>query len=391
MKLFHISDLHIGKQLNLYDLSEVQRDVLTQIVQAAERERPDAIVIAGDIYDRSAPSGEAFALFDAFLNNLGTIKPMIPVLIISGNHDSNLRLNFASSFLAKHQIYISSAPPQNGEEHLKKIILNDEYGSVNFYMFPFVKPADAKNLLGDGVEIRTYDDAFAAILAREEIDFTERNVLIAHQFFVSGGNEPERRESELRYISVGGIDSVDVCHIRQFDYAALGHLHAAQQTGSPHIRYSGTPLKYSAGEASDRKAVTVATLGEKGTEPQISFLPLVMKPDVRKLRGTLVEVLAVAKEYGEDYVSITLTDEETLFRPKERLREFYRNMIDIHIENTRTAALLKNDVSGPGDEEPLALFSDFYREMNGQPIGEAELAVMADVIEKVGERGAYCG
>lgn len=386
MKLFHISDLHIGKQLNRYDLSKIQRDVLAQLTAAAERERPDAIVIAGDIYDRSAPSGEAFALFDAFLNSLGNLKPMIPVLLISGNHDSNLRLNFASSFLAKHQIYISSAPPKTGEEHLKKIVLEDEYGKVNFYMFPFVKPADAKNLLGDGAEIRTYDEAFAAILAREEIDFTQRNVLIAHQFFVSGSAEPERRESELRYISVGGIDSVDVCHIRSFDYAALGHIHTAQQIGSPHIRYSGTPLKYSVSEASDTKAITVVTLGEKGTDPEIEFLPLVMKPDVRKLRGTFAEVIAMAAEYGEDYVSITLTDEEPLFRPKERLREYYGNIIDIQIENTRTAALLKNDAVCPENEEPLALFSDFYLEMNGQPISEAELAVMADVIEKVGGR-----
>lgn len=386
MKLFHISDLHIGKQLNLYDLSEVQRDVFAQFAAAAERERPDAIVIAGDIYDRSAPSGEAFALFDAFLNSLGNLKPMIPVLIISGNHDSNLRLNFASSFLEKHQIYISSAPPKTEEEHLKKIVLRDEYGEVNFYMLPFVKPADAKNLFGADAEIRTYDEAFAAILAREEIDFAQRNVLIAHQFFVSGGAEPKRRESELRYLSVGGIDSVDICHIKGFDYAALGHIHTAQQIGMPHIRYSGTPLKYSVSEASDTKAITVVTVGKKGAEPEISFLPLVMKPDVRKLRGTLAEVADMAAECAQDYVSITLTDEEALFRPKERLREYYGRILDIRIENTRTAALLKSEAAEPENEEPLALFCEFYREMNGQPVSDAELAVMTDVIETVGGR-----
>lgn len=386
MKLFHISDLHIGKQLNLYDMSDAQRDVLAQITAAAERERPDAIIIAGDIYDRSAPSGEAFALFDAFLNSLGNLKPMIPVLIISGNHDSSLRLNFASSFLAKHQIYISSAPPQTQEEQLKKIVLQDEYGPVNFYMLPFVKPADAKNLFGADVQIRTYDDAFAAVLAREEIDFAQRNVLIAHQFFVSGSAEPERRESELRYISVGGIDSVDVSHIRQFDYAALGHIHSAQQIGTPHIRYCGTPLKYSVSEAADKKAVTIVTLAEKGAKPQIGFLPLVMKPDVKKLCGTFDEITAMAEENRDDFVSITLTDEKPLFRPGERLREYYGNIIDIHIENTRTAALLKNDAAEPENEEPLALFSDFYREMNGQPISDEELAVMTDVLEKVKEK-----
>ena len=386
MKLFHISDLHIGKQLNLYDLSEVQRDVFAQFAAAAERERPDAIVIAGDIYDRSAPSGEAFALFDAFLNRLGNLKPMIPVLIISGNHDSNLRLNFASSFLEKHQIYISSAPPKTEEEHLKKIVLRDEYGEVNFYMLPFVKPADAKNLLGADAEIRTYDEAFAAILAREEIDFAQRNVLIAHQFFVSGGAEPKRRESELRYLSVGGIDSVDIRHIKGFDYAALGHIHTAQQIGMPHLRYSGTPLKYSVSEASDTKAITVVTVGEKGAEPEISFLPPVMKPDVRKLRGTLAEVADMAAECARDYVSITLTDEDALFRPKERLREYYGRILDIRIENTRTAALLRSEAAEPENEEPLALFCEFYREMNGQPVSDAELAVMTDVIETVGGR-----
>lgn len=388
MKIFHISDLHIGKRLHLFDLSQVQRDVFNQIIEAAKRERPDVIVIAGDVYDKSSPSGEATKLLNEFFNELADIELQIPVLVISGNHDNNLRLNYASSFLEKHNIYISAVLPQNEEEYLKKITFYDEYGEVHFYMMPFVKPEDAKNLLGKESDIHTYDEAFAAILNRELIDYSKRNVLIAHQFFVSNGNEPDKRDSEMRYISVGGIDSVDTCHIEQFDYVALGHLHTSQHIGKPYIRYSGTPLKYSVSESKDKKSITVVTLKEKGSQPDITFIPLYMNPDLKKLSGTLQEVIAMSNEYlKEDYVSITLTDEESLFRPKDRLDDFYNKIIEVIIDNTKTKKFVYHDVDEKFSEEdnPLEIFCEFYQEMNGQPISEDEKTILVEILKEVKE------
>jgi exonuclease SbcD len=249
MKLFHISDLHIGKQLHFYNLKDNQIEILKQITEKARQYRPDAIIIAGDIYDKSVPSAEAYQIFDQFLNDLSEISPSIPILIIAGNHDSAERLNYASSFLEKHKIYISVLPPQKEEEGLKKVVLTDEYGDVNFYLLPFTKPGYVRHLFAEGV-VTSYDTAVAALIERENIDYTRRNVLVSHQFYVAGDKLPETCESEQVYISVGGIDSVDIAAVRQFDYVALGHLHGPQHIGVKQIRYSGTPLKYSVSETS---------------------------------------------------------------------------------------------------------------------------------------------
>lgn len=384
MKLFHLSDLHIGKMLHMYDMSDIQRDVFGQIINAAKKEKPDAVLIAGDIYDKAAPSGDMFDLFNDFLVEFSQIDPQIPVLIISGNHDSNLRLNYASSFIEKDKIYIAATLPTEQSEHLKKIEIEDEDGKVNFYLLPFTKPADAKNLLGEECNIRTYDDAVAAMLEREEIDFSQRNVLVAHQFFVSGGDAPERRESELKFISVGGIDSVDICHVDQFDYVALGHIHSSQKIGKDYIRYSGTPIKYSVSEAEDEKSITVVELGKKGSVPKISYIPLKMKHDVKKLRGTMNEILDMATDELKDaYVSITLTDEEVLFRPKDRLSEVYNHIIEVQIDNTRMNALLRHDSAESEDTDPVVLFHEFFQEMNGQPMSDKEQELLLDVINSI--------
>ena len=190
----------------------------------------------------------------------------------------------------------------------------------------------------------------------QEIDFSQRNVLVAHQFFVSGGDAPERRESELKFISVGGIDSVDICHVDQFDYVALGHIHSSQKIGKDYIRYSGTPIKYSVSEAEDEKSITVVELGKKGSVPKISYIPLKMKHDVKKLRGTMNEILDMATDELKDaYVSITLTDEEVLFRPKDRLSEVYNHIIEVQIDNTRMNALLRHDSAESEDTDPVVV------------------------------------
>ena len=242
MKVFHISDLHIGKQLYAYSLREEQEDILHQIVEQAAIHRPDAILIAGDIYDKSVPSGEAYEIFDHFLNEIASLDPQIPVCMIAGNHDSALRLKYASSFLERQKIVVSTMIPTTEEEHLRKVILQDEYGEVAVYLLPFLKPGQAR-VLFPGQEITDYDMAVRKVLEREEIDFTKRNILVAHQFFVGGNGEVERCDSELMYLSVGGIDSVHTDMVEAFDYVALGHIHGEHPVGKAHIRYSGTPLK----------------------------------------------------------------------------------------------------------------------------------------------------
>ena len=383
MKFFHISDLHLGRQLNGYDLKESQSYMLKQIVEKAREVRPDAIIIAGDVYDKAVPSGEAFSLLDDFLCELGEIRPMIPVMIIAGNHDSAVRLNFASSFLEKHQIFISVMPPKDEDEHLKKVVLEDEFGPVSFYLLPFMKPGYVRGLFPD--MSLTYESAFKAVLDREEIDFTQRNVLAAHQFFISGQTGPEKSESELAHFSVGGVDSIDTGIVSAFDYVALGHIHGRQSIGSPHIRYSGTPYKYSVSEAGQTKSITLVEMGEKGKAPEISYLDLECRPDLRRIRGFLDDVVKAAGEKCEDYVSITLTDENPV-RPRDRLDECYTRILEVNTDNRQTRTLLQNTETPEDFPDPVSAFADFYLEINGAEMDEEQRAVIEDVVESLKDR-----
>ena len=380
MKFFHISDLHLGRQLGGWDLGDSQRFMLRQIADKARQVRPDAILIAGDIYDKAVPSGEAFALLDSFLCDLGDIEPAIPVMIIAGNHDSAVRLNFASSFLEKHHIYISVMPPRTEEEHLRKVTLTDEWGPVNFYLLPFTKPGMVRGLFPD--KILTYEEAFAGLLGREDFDLAQRNVLAAHQFFVSGQTSPEKCESELSYLSVGGVDSIDTRLVGDFDYVALGHIHGRQSIGGPNIRYSGTPYKYSVSEAGQEKSITLVTLGEKGSQPQIEYIDLECRPQVRRLRGSLDEVVAMAGDGCDDFVSITLTDENPV-RPRDFLDEVYSRILEIRVDNTQTRTILAGQETIEAFPEPSQAFADFFREINGTDMNEAQQAVLNEVVESI--------
>ena len=317
MKFFHLSDLHIGKQLHHYNLREDQEHILAEVLSYAASIHPDAIVIAGDIYDKSVPSAEAVSLFDEFLTALAKIEPVIPVLIISGNHDSAQRLDYASRLLGSHQIYIAGQAPEEEEDRLKKITLTDEFGGTDFWLLPFLKPGYVRKIFGGDVP-ESYTAAVQGLLEREKIDFSRRNVLVSHQFYTGKGETPTTCESEV--LSVGGIDNVDISAVQEFDYVALGHLHGAQRVGQEKIRYCGTLLKYSVSEANQKKTLHVVELKEKGSEPEIQKLPLHPLRDVRKLRGTLEEILEAEDETGsEDYVSVTLTDEVDPYKPKEQL------------------------------------------------------------------------
>lgn len=392
MRFFHLSDLHIGKHLHLYNLTQDQKYILKQIVEKAQEYHPDAIVIAGDIYDKSVPSGEAYQLFDEFLNNLAEIKPSIPILIIAGNHDSQERLQYASSFLERHQIYIATKPPQEEDEHLKKITLTDSYGEVDFYLFPFTKPGYVRHLFPQE-EVTDYEKAYELMLKREEIDPSRRSVLVAHQFFVNQGQKPEVCDSEQMNINVGGLDSIDIRVISDFDYVAAGHIHGPQSLGNGRVRYCGTPLKYSVSEERHNKSITLVTLEEKGREPLIETIPLSVLHDVRRLKGTLDELLnAKEEQFCEDYISIILTDEKELYRPKDILSEVYPHILEITVDNTRTRNIFDDLQEGGYDAEdgmeklqsPLEAFREFYQLMQQQPLSKTEEAVIAEILDEAG-------
>ena len=341
MKFFHLSDLHIGKQLHRYNLKEDQQVILKEVITYAKELRPDAIVIAGDIYDKSVPSAEAVNVFDEFLTDLSEITPEIPILIISGNHDSPDRLKYASEILKRHHIYLAGNVPERPEEHIEKVTLHDAYGEVDFYLLPFMKPAYVKNIFVDGTP-ETYSDAVKEIIKREKIDYKDkRNVLVSHQFYVGEKAEsPETCDSEV--FSVGGIDNVDIGSVKEFDYVALGHLHGAQCIGKPEIRYCGTLLKYSVSESTQNKSLTVVTLKAKGEKPEIENYPLHPLRDVRKKKGTLDEIIKEAQETEkDDYISITLTDEIDPYKPKEQLERIFSHILEIRVDNQRTRTKLK--------------------------------------------------
>lgn len=392
MRFFHLSDLHIGKHLHLYNLAQDQKYILKQIAEKAQEYHPDAIVIAGDIYDKSVPSGEAYQLFDEFLNSLAEIKPSIPILIIAGNHDSQERLQYASSFLERHQIYIATKPPQEEDEHLKKITLTDSYGEVDFYLFPFTKPGYVRHLFPQE-EVTDYEKAYELMLKREEIDPSRRSVLVAHQFFVNQGQKPEICDSEQMNINVGGLDSIDIRVISDFDYVAAGHIHGPQSLGNGRVRYCGTPLKYSVSEERHNKSITLVTLEEKGKEPLIETIPLSALHDVRRLKGNLDELLNAKEDvFCEDYISIILTDEKELYRPKDILSEVYPHILEITVDNTRTRNIFADLQEGGYDAEdgmeklqsPLEAFKEFYQLMQQQPLSETEEAVIAEILDEAG-------
>ena len=382
MKFFHLSDLHIGKQLHRYNLKEDQQLILKEVITYAKELRPDAIVIAGDIYDKSVPSAEAVNVFDEFLTDLSEITPEIPILIISGNHDSPDRLKYASEILKRHHIYLAGNVPERPEEHIEKVTLHDAYGEVDFYLLPFMKPAYVKNIFVDGTP-ETYSDAVKEIIKREKIDYKDkRNVLVSHQFYVGEKAEsPETCDSEV--FSVGGIDNVDIGSVKEFDYVALGHLHGAQCIGKPEIRYCGTLLKYSVSESTQNKSLTVVTLKAKGEKPEIENYPLHPLRDVRKKKGTLDEIIKEAQETEkDDYISITLTDEIDPYKPKEQLERIFSHILEIRVDNQRTRTKLKEMDEELVMKDPFTSFAEFYKEMQGREMNGEEETIMKEIFDK---------
>lgn len=376
MKLIHLSDIHLGKRVNEFSMLEDQAHILKKILAVVDEEKPNGVLIAGDVYDKSVPSTEAVQLFDDFLVRLA--KRKLPVFIISGNHDSPERLSFANRLIDAVGIHL--APVYSGV--VEPVTLSDEYGPVNVYMLPFIKPAHVRGFFPD-TEITGYSDAVAAAIGRMNIDKTQRNVLITHQF-VTGAQRSDSEE-----LSVGGTDNIGAEVFCDFDYVALGHIHGPQNMDSGRIRYCGSPLKYSFSEAAQQKSVTVAELKEKGTL-EIHTVPLIPRRDMVELKGSYQQLTLREfyenTTYQEDYTHITLTDEEDIPDAVAKLRAVYHNLMKLDYDNTRTRHSAA--ISGAENVEtrsPIDLFAEFYKLQNGLPMSAEQTELVASLIEKIWE------
>lgn len=375
MKLIHLSDLHLGKRVNEFSMLEDQKYILTKIIQLVEEEKPDGVLIAGDVYDKTVPPAEAVQLFDDFLCRLAAQKRQ--VFVISGNHDSPERIAFGARLMDISGIHMS--PVFQGK--IIPISLEDAFGRVDIFMLPFLKPSHVKRFFLDA-EIESYTDAMATVISHMDIHPENRNILVTHQF-VTGATRSESEE-----LSVGGSDNVDASVFEPFDYVALGHIHGPQKVGKDTVRYCGTPLKYSFSEAKHNKSVTVVELQEKGT-CTVRTIPLVPKRDMRELKGTYMELTAKENYEGtnlDDYIHITLTDEEDIPDAIGKLRTIYPNLMKLDYDNKRTRGQSSfEQIEKIEEKTPLELFSDFYEKQNHQPLSEEQLAFAKSLMESIWE------
>ena len=378
MKFFHLSDLHIGLKLMNHDLREDQEYILSRIVEAAGREKPDAVVIAGDIYDKAVPSAEAVEVFDRFLESLTGAVPEAVIMMISGNHDSAPRVNCFRNVLSRQKVYMIGQPPRTETEYIEKVVLHDAYGNVNFYLLPFVKPSMVKQVVGvdENGNNLSYNETLHRLIGRETIDENDRNVLVSHQFYLPAGRkaeEVERMESEIR--TVGNIDEVSADVLEIFDYAALGHIHKPMKVGGENWRYCGTPLACSVSEAQQKKGIIMVEMGAKD-EVRATILPLEPLREVRVVKGTLEEVLA---ESCKDYVTVILTDKADLdvIDMQERIRLAFPNLLEIRRENQRKADYTRT-LQTQELLDPYELCCSFLKGLD-----EEEKMILQDVLHTV--------
>lgn len=375
MKCIHLSDLHLGKRVNGFSMLDDQQDILEKILSIVDSERPQAVLIAGDVYDKPVPPAEAVELFDDFLVRLSRMET--EVFVISGNHDSPERLSFGTRLMAGEGIHLS-AVYQGAEE---PEILWDEHGPVYLYLLPYLKPARLRHVYPEA-EVTTYEQAVEWAIRKWNVDPAQRNVLVAHQFVV-GGTTCESEE-----LSVGGLDQVSAEVFQPFDYVALGHLHGPQTIGRETLRYCGTPLKYSFSESRHQKSACLVELGEKGAV-SVRTVPLHPLRDVRELRGSYEQVTARSFYEGtntEDYLHIILTDEEDVPEAMGRLRSIYPNLMKLTYDNLRTRT--SQEILGaekPEEKSPLELFRDFYQLQNNQPMSPGQETLLTGLMEEIWE------
>lgn len=377
MKLFHLSDLHIGKRVNEFSMIEDQKYILTQILYAADQEKPDGILISGDVYDRTIPTAEAVQVFDAFLTRLSEQK--IPAFIISGNHDSAERLAFGSSLMGKSGIYFSKVY----DGTVEKIPMQDAYGTVWIYLLPFLRPSTIRHALPERAEeVQSAADAVRIALEQTKIDEKERNVLLAHQF-VTGAKRCDAEE-----LQVGDVDQIPAELFALFEYVALGHIHSPQKVGRETVRYCGAPLKYSFSEAGQEKSITVVELKEKGSV-DLRTIPLKPLHDLRKIRGMYLEVTAKSfyeNRDCEDYLQVTLTDEEDVPDGMAKLRTIYPNLMRLEYDNKRTRSNAEVRAAERVEEKSeLELFQEFYELQNNQLMTEVQEQFVEELLRGMKE------
>ena len=374
MKLIHLSDLHLGKRVNEFSMMEDQEYILEEILKITLEERPEGVIIAGDVYDRPVPPAEAVELFDEFLFRLS--EQRLKVFIISGNHDSPERLAFGSRLISGSGVYL--APVYTGR--VEPVVLRDEYGPVKIFLLPFLKPVHVKRCFPEE-EIGSYTDALQKAVEELPLCPKERNVLVTHQFVAGAG----RCDSEE--LSLGGSDAVDVSVFDPFDYVALGHLHNPQKAGKETVRYCGTPLKYSFSEAAHGKSVTVVELREKGSV-SVRTVPLHPLHDMKEIRGSYEALILrdyyEGKAWREDYLHITLTDEEDIPDAVRKLQVIYPNLMKLDYDNrrTRTRSELIRETEAE-KKTPLELLEEFYEKQNNQAMSETQRAFASELIEKI--------
>lgn len=381
MKFFHLSDLHIGLKLMNRDLREEQMDILRLVTDLAREEQPDAVVIAGDIYDKAVPAAEAVEVFDSFITELKRAVPEAEMMLISGNHDSGLRLNCFREILDEQKVHMIGLPPRREEEYIEKVTLQDEFGPVNFYLLPFVKPSMVKQIVGvdENGNNLSYDATLHKLIAREEVNTTERNVLVSHQFYLPVGENAEsveRMDSEIR--TVGNIDAVASDVLEAFDYAALGHIHKPMKVGSELYRYCGTPLACSVSEVGQQKGVIMVEIGEKDSKTSVKITVLPLKPlrEVRIIKGSLEEVLAQA---CEDFVTVILTDRVDLdiMDMQDRIRMAFPYLLEIRREVLRKADY-SEQLMAEKEQDPFELCCSFLKDLDDE-----EKTILRDVIHTV--------
>ena len=376
MKFIHLSDFHLGKKVSEYSMIEDQQYILSQIINIIDEENADGVIIAGDIYDKSIPSTEAVQLFDDFLVRLSNRN--LKVFVISGNHDSPERIAFGNKLMHKSGIYMS--PVFNGS--IVPVKLEDDFGNLNVWMIPFIKPVHVRKFTDD-MDIITYTDAMMSVIKKLNIDKTERNIMITHQF-VTGALRTDSEE-----ISVGGSDNVNVSVFDDFDYTALGHIHRPQNCKSEKVRYCGTPLKYSFSESNDKKSVTVVELKEKGNL-NIKTIPLIPMRDMVEIKGKYKDLMLrefyANTSYSDDYIHITLTDEEDIPNAVNKLRTVYHNLMKLDYDNMRTRNINYINVEeNMKKKTPFEHFSKFYKTQNNSSMNDEQCVLIKNLIAEVWE------
>lgn len=381
MKILHLSDLHIGKIVLEQSMLEDQKYILNQIIKKIKEEKIELVLISGDVYDRSVPTGDAITVLNNFLKIL--IKDLnIKVCMIAGNHDSKERLNFGSEIFKDDGLYISSI--YNGK--IDKIQLEDEFGKLNIYMLPYIKLVEVKEFFDEGVDISSYNLAVKEVISKEDINENERNIILSHQFVTAGGVEPEKSESETLYL--GGTENVDYSCYDKFDYVALGHIHGPQKIGRDTCRYSGTILKYSFSEVHQNKSLTVIDFKEKNNL-KMDFIPLKPMRDMRVIKGPIEEL--TNEEYykttnRDDYIRAIITNEEQVYDAIGKLKKIYPNVLRLDIENLKSSFnsdLKLSDLDDIKKKDEVELFNEFYKYQNNQELNEAQLKIIKEVVKEV--------